>query len=124
MLTCKVKLSEFGIKHKALLNTGYVKELIERNTLYVVPEDVHNKIMNTDSYGYIMLGRVSDKILNKNIGRITSIDIASDTVEIDATEDGYTYISELKDPSISFLAYNSLCRTSPIFYVKDEKKHN
>lgn len=119
-----VKLSDFGVKHIRLLNTPFVKELLSNNILYVLPDDIHKEVMNTDMYNYTMRGIVETKYLAKNVGRVRSIDVNNKMLEIEVNPEYEDYITNMKEPRISFLAYNSLNKTSSVFYIQDIGKTN
>ena len=112
-----VGLSSFGIKHARLLNTPYVKNLVDNNILYVVPEDVHREIMSSQGHDYIMKSVVNSEYINRNIGRVRSIDANNHMVEIDVNPEFKDYIESMENPRISFLAYTGLGKTSPVMYI-------
>lgn len=114
-----VKLSDFGVRNSRLLNTPYVKSLIDNNILYVIPEDVHLEAMKQDNYEYTHKGCIAIKYLTRNIGRVRSIDVVNKMVEIDINPEYEDYITNMIDPRISFLAYTGLNKTGPVFYIQE-----
>lgn len=118
-----VGLSNFGVKHIRLLNTSYVRNLIDNNILYVVPMDVHQELMSCDSYNYIMKDIIPDYILTRNIGRVRSVDVNNHAIEIDVNPVYKDYLDNMTNPRISFLANAGLNKTGSIFYIYDAKNN-
>lgn len=114
-----VKLSSFGAKYYRLLNTPYVKNLIDNNILYVIPKDVHMEAMHNDNFEYTHKGVIDMKYLARNIGRVRSVDINNKMIEIDINPEYEDYIENMNNPRISFLAYTGLNKTGPAFYIHE-----
>lgn len=118
-----VGLSDFGIKHVRLLNTPYVKNLINNNILYVLPMNIHQELMNYDSYNYIIKGIVPYYVLDRNIGRVRSVDVNNHAIELDINPIYKDYLDCMVNPKISFLANVGLNKISPVLYIYDAKNN-